>query len=91
MSWKQPLKEMQGKTAYIRPKVAGPFPGPYASGNYMHRAALFYITISDEKSVLYNNSYFSLCYNFSSLFFFTLFSYEKTYHVNLVVWLSTNC
>jgi hypothetical protein len=29
---------MQGKAAYIRPKVVRPFPGPYASGNYVHRA-----------------------------------------------------
>jgi hypothetical protein len=36
-SWKQPLAEMQGKVAYIRPKVVG----PYASGNYMHQAALY--------------------------------------------------
>jgi hypothetical protein len=33
---KQPLAEMQGKTAYIRPKVVG----PGASESYMHRAAL---------------------------------------------------
>jgi hypothetical protein len=26
-SWKQPLVEMQGNAAYIRPKVVGPFPG----------------------------------------------------------------
>jgi hypothetical protein len=25
----------------IRPKVVGPFPGPGASGSYVHRAALF--------------------------------------------------
>jgi hypothetical protein len=31
---------MQGNTAYIRPKVVGPFPGPCANGSYMHRAAL---------------------------------------------------
>jgi hypothetical protein len=32
---------MQGKAAYIRAKVVGPFPEPCASGNYVHRAALF--------------------------------------------------
>jgi hypothetical protein len=31
---------MQGKAAYIRPKVVGPFPRPCASKSYMHRAAL---------------------------------------------------
>jgi hypothetical protein len=40
-SWKQPLVEIQGKTAYIRPKVVGLFPGPCASGSNVHRAALF--------------------------------------------------
>uniref|UniRef100_M8C1U1 Cysteine proteinase inhibitor n=1 Tax=Aegilops tauschii TaxID=37682 RepID=M8C1U1_AEGTA len=29
----------QGKTAYKRPKVVGPFHGPCASGNYVHQAA----------------------------------------------------
>jgi hypothetical protein len=38
-SWKQPLAEMQGKAAYIRPKVVGPFPRPCASRSYMHRSA----------------------------------------------------
>jgi hypothetical protein len=28
---------MQGKAAYIRPKVVGPFAGPYASRSYVHR------------------------------------------------------
>jgi hypothetical protein len=32
---------MQGKAAYIRLKVVAPFPGPCASGSYVHRAALF--------------------------------------------------
>jgi hypothetical protein len=41
--WNQPLAEMQEKTAYIRPKVIEPFPRPYTSGSYMHRAALFYL------------------------------------------------
>jgi hypothetical protein len=36
---------MQGKVAYIRPKVVGSFPGPYASGSYVHRAALIIIII----------------------------------------------
>jgi hypothetical protein len=30
---------MQGKTAYIRPKVVGPFSEPCASGSYVHQAA----------------------------------------------------
>jgi hypothetical protein len=38
-SWKQPLAEMQRMAAYIRPKVVGPFPEPYVSGSYVHRAA----------------------------------------------------
>jgi hypothetical protein len=36
---------MQGKAACIRPKVVGPFPGPYASRNYVHWTALFYIRL----------------------------------------------
>jgi hypothetical protein len=32
---------MQGNATYIRPKVVGPFPGPCASGSYVHRDALF--------------------------------------------------
>jgi hypothetical protein len=32
---------MQKNATYIRPKVVGPSPGPYASGSYVHRAALF--------------------------------------------------
>jgi hypothetical protein len=43
--WKQPLAEMQGKAAYIRPKVVRPFPGHYASGSYVHLAALFFIVV----------------------------------------------
>jgi hypothetical protein len=39
-SWKQSLAEMQGKTAYIRPKVVGPFPEPYASWSCVPQAAL---------------------------------------------------
>jgi hypothetical protein len=38
---KQPLAEMQGKAAYIRPKVVGPFPKFCASRSYMHQAALY--------------------------------------------------
>jgi hypothetical protein len=34
---------MQGKTAYIRPKVAGPFPISFASGSYVYRTALFLV------------------------------------------------
>jgi len=40
-SWCQPLAEMQGKAAYKKTQVVGLFPGPCASGSYMHRAALF--------------------------------------------------
>jgi hypothetical protein len=40
--WKQPLAEMQGKAAYIIPKVVGPFLGPCASGSYVHRADLLH-------------------------------------------------
>jgi hypothetical protein len=32
---------MQEKVVYRRPKVIGPFPGPCASGSYVHRAAFF--------------------------------------------------
>jgi hypothetical protein len=32
---------MEGKVAYIRPKVVEPFARPYASGSYVHWAALF--------------------------------------------------
>jgi hypothetical protein len=32
---------MHGKSVYIRPKVVGSFPGPSASGSYMHQAALY--------------------------------------------------
>jgi hypothetical protein len=32
---------MQENTAYIRPKVVGPFPGPCASRSYVHPAALY--------------------------------------------------
>jgi hypothetical protein len=46
-SWKQPLAEMQGKTTYMRPKVVRPFPGPCASGSYVHRATfLFFLNVS---------------------------------------------
>jgi hypothetical protein len=36
-SWKQPLAEMQGKTAYIKSKVVG----PCTSGTYVHQVALY--------------------------------------------------
>jgi hypothetical protein len=36
---------MQGKTVCIRPKVVGPFPGLYASGSYVHRAAPFTLVL----------------------------------------------
>jgi hypothetical protein len=42
-SWKQPLVEIQEKTVYIRPKVVGPFSGPYVSESYLHRAALLVV------------------------------------------------
>jgi hypothetical protein len=46
-SWVQVLETTfcrnTGKTAYIRPKVVGSFPGLYASGSYVHRDALFII------------------------------------------------
>jgi hypothetical protein len=52
MSWKQPLAEIQGNAAYIRPKVVGSFPGPCTSESYMHQAAPFYRlkTLTDELS-----------------------------------------
>jgi hypothetical protein len=34
-SWKQPFAEMEGKTAYTRHKVVGPFPRPCAGGSYV--------------------------------------------------------
>jgi hypothetical protein len=34
------MAEMQGKIAYTKYKVVGPFSKPYVSGSYMHRAAL---------------------------------------------------
>jgi hypothetical protein len=33
---------MQGKAAYTRPKVVGLFPGPCASGSYVHPCCAFY-------------------------------------------------
>jgi hypothetical protein len=44
-SWKQLLAEMQENTAYIRPKVVRPFPGPCISGSYVHQAAFFLTTL----------------------------------------------
>jgi hypothetical protein len=34
------MAEMQGKIAYTKLKVVGPFSKLYASGSYIHRAAL---------------------------------------------------
>jgi hypothetical protein len=45
VGWKQPLAEMQGKAAYIRPEVVKPFPGHCASGSYVHRASLSFIVV----------------------------------------------
>jgi hypothetical protein len=36
---------MQGKTAYIRSKIVGPFPRSCTSGSYVHRAALYYCNL----------------------------------------------
>jgi hypothetical protein len=50
--WKQPLAEMQGKAAFVRPKVVGPFPGPCVLGcpfissslyNYCWHAYLYFL------------------------------------------------
>ncbi|KAL6645094.1 hypothetical protein ACP70R_016702 [Stipagrostis hirtigluma subsp. patula] len=41
---RNPLAEMQGKAAYKRPKVVGPFPQPCASGSY-----LLLLNVSDNK------------------------------------------
>jgi hypothetical protein len=38
-----------GKVAYIRRKVVGSFPGPCASGSYVHRAALYCSLLSSIK------------------------------------------
>ena len=35
-------KKMQGKAAYKKIQVVGPFPEPCASGSYMHRAPSFF-------------------------------------------------
>jgi hypothetical protein len=37
---------MQGKDAYIRLKVVGPFSRPCASGSYVHQAALLLILVT---------------------------------------------
>jgi hypothetical protein len=50
---------MQKNTVYIRPKVVGPFSEPYASGSYVHRAALFYT--SWDVLVLLLNDIVLLC------------------------------
>ncbi|XP_070055619.1 two pore potassium channel a-like isoform X4 [Nicotiana tomentosiformis] len=39
--WKQPLAEMQGKTAYNRPLWSSPSLDPAHSGSLVHRAALY--------------------------------------------------
>jgi hypothetical protein len=49
-SWKQPLAEMQGKTAYIRPKVVGPFLGPCANKSYVHRGPLISYRCLDDSN-----------------------------------------
>jgi hypothetical protein len=41
--------EMQGKAAYIRPKVVRPFPEPCTSESYMHQAAL----LNEDLSIAY--------------------------------------
>jgi hypothetical protein len=46
-SYKQPIAEMQGKAAYIRPKVVGPFPEPGASRRYLDQAAIVLTNILD--------------------------------------------
>jgi hypothetical protein len=56
-SLKQPLAEVQGKAAYIRLKVFGPFSRPCASGSYVHQAAFFgyvYCFMSKGFSELFN-------------------------------------
>jgi hypothetical protein len=45
------MHEMQGKAAYIRSKVTGPFPRPYASGSYMHRAPFFIVACMSHACV----------------------------------------
>jgi hypothetical protein len=39
------LQKCRERHAYMRPKVAGPFPGPCASGSYVHRAALYLLYV----------------------------------------------
>jgi hypothetical protein len=46
----QPLVEMQGKVAYIRPKVVGPIPGPCTNGSYVHQVAFI---VSDDVQLPY--------------------------------------
>jgi hypothetical protein len=69
-TWKQPLGEMQGKAAYIRPKAVGPFPGPYASGSYVHRAAFFLMCFNFNC----NSGYETYEENFVSVLFSSCFS-----------------
>jgi hypothetical protein len=49
-SWKQHLAEMPGKSVYIRPKVIGPFPRPYASGSYVHPDMLMNCSLNGRQS-----------------------------------------
>jgi hypothetical protein len=58
-SWKQALAEMQGKTAYIRLKVVGPFSGAGASESYVHWAAPFFSLENDVAVFIVSLS--SLC------------------------------
>jgi hypothetical protein len=49
---------MQGNVAYIRSKVVGPFPGPCASGSYVHQTALFYYKDQQKYHFCHENSYY---------------------------------
>jgi hypothetical protein len=46
---------MQGKAAYIRTKMVGPFPGPYARKSYVNRAALFIDALLSRRKVITKN------------------------------------
>jgi hypothetical protein len=55
---------MQGRAAYIRPKVVGPFPGPCVSGSYVHRAAIFSLRKTNAKNLNFEGSmsfFFTFC------------------------------
>jgi hypothetical protein len=43
MKEKRKLRVIIFSSVYIIPKVVGPFPGPCASGSYVHWAALFVV------------------------------------------------